>query len=150
MHLKNYIGRLAGRPRTYIKTLKQRQECVGYAIYYLIDLDGEEVVYVGQTTDPTSRARSHECARRGLRLKVVCIVGTNDEAVRVEKALIALQKERGADLLNETAGGAGGTPYGRRKVADLLRPYSPEEDRAHRVELKRMWREGARIAEMDK
>lgn len=93
-------------------------------MYYLLDPITQRVRYVGCSFRPFERFRrghldgrseTHKARwirkllREGLRpiLEIKCILQTEEEAFRVEIALIARLKTHGEQLTNNTAGGGG-------------------------------------------
>lgn len=136
MDTRKYVNRMAHME--HLRIVRR-----GTAVYYLKVLESGDVVYVGQTHDPMKRSRDHKCGRKGLKLQVVCVVETVEEAVRVEKALVALQERRGARLTNKTFGGkvpgcdfefTNGTPLHHKGIAPapITKMETKEEIKARR------------------
>lgn len=136
--------------KTYAQRLALRRRTNNYALYYLIENETGDVVYVGATCNPTRRRKEHKCASREMRLKVVCVVQGKEEASRVEKELIEMQRLRGAYLLNETLPAGGRESLSFQPLEALLRPRSTDQEKVARREVKRMIREGARMSEVYK
>lgn len=137
---------LMGRPatnltlRSHIDTLLKKQRRLGFSVYYL--LGGQEVIYVGSTADPTRRLAEHKSRVEGVQLKVQVVVETQEEAERLEKELIALQRRRGSQLLNAQGDHGGNSPQGGQlshpawmgaQQEKLLKPQSVAERKARRL-----------------
>lgn len=93
------------------------------SLYVLVDPTTEEDRYVGYSERPKDRYKDHlrdrqNCHRvhwiqmllgRGIcpRLRIIAILATVEDAKKLEVALIAKIRARGADLVNDTNGGEG-------------------------------------------
>lgn len=135
----------------------------GYSVYVLL-VDGE-LVYVGQTCDPTDRLKLHKRQRKDFTvlLKVKCVVETQDEAVRVEQALIDSYRKQGFDLENSYKA-SGTSVRGMNETGEVLdnrsnilprsgkltKALSKEELKARRQQIQKMIQGSARMAEIDK
>lgn len=120
---------------------------MGYTVYALVDArEPEAIRYIGFTKDPASRLRYHvfEARRSQARshrlhwlrsldrdaseavMRPLVILQTDEEAARVEVALIASYRARGCALVNGTDGGEGVSGFGgvvvdRRPLTDEQR-----------------------------
>lgn len=143
---------------------------VGFAVYVLTDPYDNSVRWVGCTSAPGRRLQQHLTLQTNARawieslrpdeptMRVLCVVETQKEGERVEKAYGLLAKRRGEPLIS-IPGVKGGRPtYGvltmpawvGRDVDRLKKPESKEAAKARRAEVRRRIEQGARMSEIDK